>query len=313
MEYKRLEIYVGWSCNQKCTYCMEFPNMEKNWTRKVTTRDILKQLIKYKALWYNHVTFLWGEPFIQWVFLEALILAKKLGYIVLVTTNASTLHIQKQAQKFLPYIDELILSVEGITKELQQKISRTKVMVQWEDVFWNINKYWKGSMLKVNIVITQDNLQELLDIVQYIIQKWVKEIAITYPDIHLEYYGKEHILKYVAPTYTECMKPILDIVEKCREKLVHLKLPDFPFCVFPEKNREDYIKMTDDFDYGRRLKVDFKWTERDMFDRSDKDNTPRERVHIETCKNCDYKNLCWGPSMSYNTLYWLDEMNAIKK
>lgn len=34
MEYKRLEIYVWWTCNQKCTYCMEFPNMEKAWTKK---------------------------------------------------------------------------------------------------------------------------------------------------------------------------------------------------------------------------------------------------------------------------------------
>ncbi len=48
MIYKRLELYVGWTCNQKCTYCMEFPNMEKRWTKKVTKFDILKRLIKYK-------------------------------------------------------------------------------------------------------------------------------------------------------------------------------------------------------------------------------------------------------------------------
>jgi wyosine [tRNA(Phe)-imidazoG37] synthetase (radical SAM superfamily) len=42
----------------------------------------------------------------------------------------------------LPYIDELILSVEAIDKELQQEISRTKVYVKWDKVFENIKKYW---------------------------------------------------------------------------------------------------------------------------------------------------------------------------
>jgi molybdenum cofactor biosynthesis enzyme MoaA len=48
MKYKRIEIYVGWTCNQRCTYCMEFPNMERNWNKKITKYDILKKLIKYK-------------------------------------------------------------------------------------------------------------------------------------------------------------------------------------------------------------------------------------------------------------------------
>jgi hypothetical protein len=76
----------------------------------------------------------------------------------LVTTNATTLHIETQAQKFLPYIDELFLSVEALKVEDQQKISRTKNFVHWEEVFENIKKYWSGKMLKANIVVTQDNL-----------------------------------------------------------------------------------------------------------------------------------------------------------
>ena len=87
------------------------------------------------------------------------------------TTNATTLHIEKQASKFLPYIDELFLSVEALSKESQQKISRTKNYVQWEGVFENITKYWQGSMLKANIVITQDNLMQVQEIVEYLAKK----------------------------------------------------------------------------------------------------------------------------------------------
>ena len=167
MWYKRLEMYVWWTCNQKCTYCMEFSNMEKTWTKKVTEYEVLKKLLKYKKLWYNHVTYLWWEPFIQWVFLYALKVWKKLWYTILVTTNCTTLHIDKQAKKYLPYIDELIISVEAIDKWLQQKISRSKVLVYWDNVFKNINKYWKWSYFKANIVITKDNLLDIFNIVKY--------------------------------------------------------------------------------------------------------------------------------------------------
>ncbi|MDP3380336.1 MAG: hypothetical protein Q8S84_02040 [bacterium] len=34
-----------------------------------------------------------------------------------------------------------------------------------------------------------------------------------------------------------------------------MKLPDFPFCVFPENIREEYIKLTDDYDFETRVKI----------------------------------------------------------
>ena|GEM_PF-2220287 len=78
------------------------------------------------------------------------------------------MNFEKQAEKFIPYIDQLILSVQAIDPELQQTISRTKVLVEWDKVFENIEKHWKGNMLKANIVITQDNLPELFNIVKFL-------------------------------------------------------------------------------------------------------------------------------------------------
>jgi hypothetical protein len=34
-----------------------------------------------------------------------------------------------------------------------------------------------------------------------------------------------------------------------------LKLPDFPFCVFPNDKIEEYIKLTDDYDYQTRVNM----------------------------------------------------------
>lgn len=315
MEYKRIEIYVWRTCNQRCTYCMEFPDMQRQWNNKVSKSEILKYLIKYKQKGYNHVTFLWWEPFIQPVFLDALKIWKKMWFTVLVTTNATTLHLEKEAEKYLPYIDELILSVQAIDKELQQKISRTQVFVRWEEVFDNIKKYWKWSFFKVNIVITKDNLYELFEIVKHLVTKWVKNIAITYPDLDLDYYWKEHLINNVAPKYSDSIKEIEKIEKYCNDKNIFLKIVDFPFCVFPKEKIEKYISKTDEVNFWNRLKV---WTsllekflpEQQEIDR--KDISPRERRLVDKCNDCKYNKLCWGPSINYRTLYWYSEIKAIQ-
>lgn len=305
---KRLEMYVWWTCNQKCTYCIEFPYMEKSWKNVVTKYSILKNLIKYKKLWYNHVTYLWGEPFIQPVFREALLLWKKFWYKILVTTNATTLHIDSQASKLLPYIDELILSVEALDKETQQKISRTNVFVQWDKVFENIAKYWNWNYLKANIVVTNDNLYILSKIVYYLSEKWIKEIAITYPDINTRYYSFDHIKERIAPKYSTSINEILPIIDFCKSNNINLKLPDFPFCVLPSIN---LINLTDDYDYQQRHKIN---TMENKLDRKDLNNfelVPRYREHWPKCNGCSYKNKCWWYAPGYVRFYWLSEINPI--
>ncbi len=314
MDYKRLETYVWHTCNHKCTYCMEYPNMKMVWNKKVTILDVLKKLIKYKKRWYNHVTYLWWEPFIQWVFLDALKIWKKMKFTILVTTNATTLHIKKEAKKYLPYIDELILSVQAIEEKTQKKISRTNVVVKWDKVIENINKYWKWSFFKINIVITKDNLTELYNIVKYLQKKWIKNISLTYPDLDIRYYWKKHLKDFVAPTYTEAFKKVIEIEKICKNNNINLKIVDFPFCVFPKKEIENFINKTDDIGYWNRIKV---WSiiekyEYKFYEMDRKFISPRERKITIKCYKCLYNNLCWWPSINYKKLYWYSEINPIK-
>jgi hypothetical protein len=48
---------------------------------------------------------------------------------------------------------------------------------------------------------------------------------------------------------------IMKIVEFCEKNNINLKLPDFPFCVFPSNNLKKFIKLTDDYDYETRIKL----------------------------------------------------------
>lgn len=321
MNYKRLEIYLGWTCNHKCIFCIEYPTMEKMWNYKVEEREILKKLIKYKKQWYNHVTYLWWEPFIQKNFEFALKVGKKLGYTIMVTTNWSMVQFEKIAQKYLPYIDELIISIPIIDKKVQPIINDTKAIIDFDNVFKNIQKFWKWSFLKVNTVINNLNLQHLEWIVDFLWKYWVKELAFTYPDIYRSYYTKDHILKKMAMKYSDAIKYVIPAFELSKKYSINTKIVDFPFCVLLN---EKYIQFTDDYSYQERLKIDAFWNELKRVDtwisKNEKnkflvsewletDNyLPRMRKIVWKCNNCKYKNICWWPSQHYEELFWLEEI-----
>ena len=174
MNYKRLEMYLWWTCNNKCLFCIEMKTMEKMWNKIITNSEVLKTLIKYKKQWYNHVTYLGGEPFIQKNFWFALKVWKKLWYTIMVTTNWNLIQFDNIAKKRLPYIDDLIISIPIIDKKLQPIINNTKAIIDFDDVFINIKKYWKWKFLKVNTVLNPLNIDYIYDIVKFLIKYDVK-------------------------------------------------------------------------------------------------------------------------------------------
>ncbi len=193
---------------------------------------------------------------------------------------------------------------------MQQKISRTNVFVEWKKVFENIKKYWKWNFFKANIVITQDNLEELFNIVKYLFENNIKNIAITYPDCWNDYYTKNHLLTSVMPKYSDLVNKLIKIIDFSEENKINLKVVDLPFCIFPNKYLDKIFKLSDDYDYEERLKIESK-DEEDF--RDSENDFPRERKKIEKCENCKDKNICWWPGIKYIELYWDNEINPIKK
>lgn len=277
--------------------------MEKKWEHVVSREEVMKKLIKYAKLGYNHVTFLWGEPFIHPVLHFATRFAKKLWYTTLVTTNASTLQFEAQAKKHLPSIDQIFISVPVINTEKQLEINQTKWIINFDNVFANIKKHWSWNFLKVNTVINHMNLDEISDIIRYLSTTQVTEISLTYPDLNPSYYGDEYITNVIAPKYTE-VRPYLDEwYELWQTHNIRVQFVDIPFCIFPSTK---FYAYTDDFMYQNRLKINA-WEEE--WDRDEK--LPRARKKLEKCGWCMHKTICWWPSTSYARLYGDSEIIPI--
>lgn len=300
---KRLEIYLWFKCNNSCIFCSEYSVMKKNWNNKITNSEILKILIKYKKNWYNHLTFLWWEPFIQPVFLEALIIAKKLWYKVLVTTNATTLWIDKEAKKFLWYIDELILSIHSIDKKLYKKIHNVKNSINYDKIFHNIKKYFNWNFLKINCVLSPYNLDEIENILNYLSDKNVNEFSINYPDVYARDYSLEYKKNEIFIKYEIIKKYIDKYILTSNNNWLNIKFVDIPLCIF---SNSENIKLSDDFYYQGRIKIDSKWLKLDR-----NEILPRNRKNINKCNKCIYNKICWWPSIEYIKIFWNNEINAI--
>lgn len=303
MIYKRLEIYLWWTCNKKCIFCSEYNTMEDNWSRKIPETDILKKLIKYRKLWYNHVTFLWWEPFIQSNFLFSLKTAKKLWYKILVTTNATTLWIENQAKKYLPYIDELIISINTINEGKYKTIHQVNNFLNYDLVFENIKKFWKWNFLKINCVLNKHNLDDIENIMFFISDKSVSEISLTYPDVHSRYYRDWYAKEKVLITYSNLKSYIKNFFDTAKKYWINLKIADIPFCILW---KIEYIERTDEYFYSNRLKINDEWEE------VDRTNVlPRYRQKIDKCNVCKFSNICWGPGIEYVKIYWDSEIKPI--
>jgi hypothetical protein len=142
----------------------------------------------------------------------------------------------------------------------------------------------------------------------------MRDIAITYPDLEGDYYWKEHLKKNVAPTYTESIKEIEKINDFCNENSINLKIVDFPFCIFSKEKVEEFVNKTDEIDYSDRIKVVDRVKENWIiyeWEIKRSEVIPRKRRIIKNCEKCKYVNLCWWPSVSYELLYWYDEIKPI--
>lgn len=107
--------YVTYRCNAKCSFC----DIWEKPSPYVTTENALQNLKDLKRLGVNVIDFTGGEPLLHRELPELLKMAKNLGFITTVTTNA--LLYPKMAEKLKGLIDMLHFSLDSPDAETHNK------------------------------------------------------------------------------------------------------------------------------------------------------------------------------------------------
>jgi len=152
-------------CNLRCIMC-PYPVMTRPKTQMAFT---LFQKVVENSLEVGITTMYlhnYGEPLLDSLLFDRIEFAKSKGMFVGFTSNATLLTSEKQRQIVESGLDEICFSVDGVTKEVYERI---RVGAQFEKVIASINeliayKKRKGSknpFIRISCVVQKDNYQQL--------------------------------------------------------------------------------------------------------------------------------------------------------
>ncbi len=191
-------------CNAKCITC---PRNQMSRKLGVMDMELYKKILgeasslKIKNLHLHN----YGEPLLDPSLIEKIIYAKKMNFKVKIFSNASLITKEKAEELIASGIDEIKISMDGVTKNTFESIRKNLV---YEDVINGINylleeRKRKQSKTKISIVLVY--LKENKDEAKLLKSEWKNKVdSIIITQFHN--WGKEN--QYAAKGLKKLQKQI---------------------------------------------------------------------------------------------------------
>jgi MoaA/NifB/PqqE/SkfB family radical SAM enzyme len=153
-----MELLAGYSCGQRCAFCMESARMAEFGGASLTLVEIVRTLAVQRRRGVESVSFCGsGEPTLHPRLADALKAAKTLGYETELISNGSRLSDPGYARRILPWIDRLWLSVHGDAAGLHDRLTGSPGSFERLLRAFAQSRRRKGLLLGSVTVVTQSN------------------------------------------------------------------------------------------------------------------------------------------------------------
>lgn len=256
---KRLDLKLGFTCNNNCIFCAQAH--KKHLASR--TFEKIKEILKTNSKDFQGVVFTGGEPTIRQDFLELVKYAASLGY--------SLIQIQSNGRKFSDFsfckktIDAgancFSLSIHGHTPKMHDSLVNSKG--SFEQTKQGIkNLIELGQIVATNTVITKQNYNSLPEIAELLTKLYPtqSQFAFVHPTGNaLKYYDE------VVPKMAEIIPYLKKAVKILEEAGIEPRIEAVPFCLVPEfenyisENYISFVKISDidvdieDWDSSRKF------------------------------------------------------------
>lgn len=270
-------IYVGYYCNNNCIFCSEADEYLEH--LKIKSLSEIKQELQLIREKYDFVNIMGREPTIRPDILQIIKFAKSLHFRQIgITTNGRLLSIPKFAKAILRTgINQIGISLAGASAAIHDK--QTRVPGSFEQTLLgikNVLKYKTSDVsLLINLPMNRLNYKELQKELKLLTNLGVKEINIL----------------NVAP-----------LSRRSRTKKIIMPMAKLGFYVFKVLKNNSYLERKD----LKILLVEFppcslpKEARQYFFPCLEKNNN---KVRINLCKGCSFKDRCDGILFDYLQLY----------
>ncbi|MCK5023251.1 MAG: radical SAM protein [Candidatus Aenigmarchaeota archaeon] len=298
-EIGKVEILLGWVCNNNCMFCSVGHKLPE---KSIKSWETVKKHIDYgKEVKSDTISFSGGEPTIMNYLEKAVKYSKSLGFKTIeIQSNGRMFSYPDFAEKIVKAgANRFLISLHADSPELGDAINRVKGSFnQTIEGVKNLNKLGTEN-LRFSLVMNKLNYKRLDKICEFLLQFNPVGIHTNYTIIDGHAYSnKENIMppkmSIVAPYVYKAIK-----VVRSAEKEIWVY--SFPHCLM--QGYEFTIAEAGSMD-SRLIGPDF--------DISLQENRHKHREQKGSCNTCKYRKLCLGPWKRYVKLFGFDEFKPVE-
>jgi len=298
----RLDLKVGFQCNNYCVFCVQGDKRYKHPNRTfVEIKSILMQGIKEKR---KSVVFTGGEPTLKKkMLLEVVVYAKKLGY--------KTIQIQSNGRMFA-YFDyckvliaaganEFSPALHGSIAEIHDYLTQAPGSFR-QTVQGIKNLKALGQRILTNSVITKINYKDLPNLAKLLVKLGVNQFQLAFIHINHIILNDASKIDQIVPRVGKAMSYVTRALDIGIGSGTPCMTEAIPYCLM--KGYEDYI--------AEKIipKAHVFDAEIDIEDYS-KYRREHGKAKGSDCLKCKYDKICEGPWKEYPEIFGWSEFNPI--
>lgn len=297
--------YSVWNaCNLRCRFC--YNDQWRNSVQYFKDFEVMKlelQKLKEKV---NGINIIWWEPLFYSRIFDLLDYIRDIWFDkISIVTNWVKLSDYKFAEKILSYnLRSIYISIHSHNPEIEDILTQRKGVFEkkllWLRNVQNIIKEKRYStLLQINVVANQKNIEVLSDIIAFYYGLWLRFISISWIILDTDCSDNN---KEMVPRYSDIISQ-LDRIYDFNLKGLKLSVDWTPLCIHKNiKNRFYRIR-----ELNVRPKYSLLETGENLLDFH-----KNYKIVLKKCKKCvAFNRLCFGVYSRYINKYWEEEFESL--
>lgn len=299
--YTKLDIKLGYICNNHCDFCIQWEEKRLNYPPK-TLEEVYRVLRNQYIKWARVVTFTWGEPTMHKTLIPGVTYARQLGYrSINIQSNGCNFSnktlckklVEAGANMFEPSIHWFLPTTHDFL---------VKTPWAWKKVVTGImNLKELNQHVMINSVITQKNYKEAPHLARLLVKLWVNYFQFAFP--HIGGSARKY-WETVVPRKSEIMPYIHEALGIARKWWVKAHTEAIPYCFmqgYEYAITEQYLIETSVYDEAYVLDSYTNYRLKDG------------KAKSEKCRECAAFLKCEWPWKEYPELFGWDEFVPIRR
>ena len=179
-------LYVTEGCNLKCAMCSYRDRLPD----ELTIEEIENLAGELAALGLKRIVFSGGEPLLRADFEQICEAFAKHKVKMTLLTNGMLL--KKKIEKIAPYLDELIISIDGASPETHDAIRGVNSLALITEGIKHTKQIFPELNISFRTVIQKNNFRQIKDIVQLGLDLGISRVSFLPVDVFSEAFGREN-------------------------------------------------------------------------------------------------------------------------